>query len=253
MLIKLVPDKTNIPFTRWRWHGVILSTLLNIASVICVFTIGMNFGVDFRGGVTIEAASDRPIDITNVRDSITELNLGAAKVQAIKDLDGGKHGIVVYVQQPEKSKAAPGENVTAADASQQQQAAKVQAALKSLLGDDIEFRRIDVVGPTVSGELIQAGFLAVVFAIIMMVVYIWVRFEWQFGVAAVLSLVHDVLLTVGMLSLLQVPFDVSLIAALLTIVGYSVNDTVVVFDRIRENLRKYKKMAFGELVDLTIN
>lgn len=251
MLLKLVPDKTNIPFTRWRWHGVVLSTLLNIASVFCVFTIGMNFGVDFRGGVTIEAASPQPIDISKVRESITALNVGAAKVQAINDLDGGKHGVVVSVQQEEK-KTAQGAG-GAADASQQRQAAQVQDALKKVLGSDVEFRRIDVVGPTVSGELIQAGIWAVVAAVGMMVAYIWMRFEWQFGVAAVLSLVHDVLLTIGVLSILQVPFDVSLIAALLTIIGYSVNDTVVVFDRIRENLRKYKKMAFQELVDLSIN
>ena len=252
MLLKLVPENTKFNFTRWRWHGVIISMMLNIASLAALFTIGLNFGVDFRGGVTIEATSAKPIDIGAVRDRVNALNLGASNVQELKNLSGGRYGVAVYVQ-AEQTKSAGGEASTPSAAAQQESVSKVQGALRQAIGADAKFERVDFVGATVSGELIQAGIWAVVAAVAMMVIYIWWRFEWQFGVAAVLSLVHDVLLTIGVLVLFQVPFDVSLIAALLTIVGYSVNDTVVVFDRIRENLRKYKKMPFQELVDLSIN
>ena len=249
MLLKLVPDHTKIPFTKWRWHGVILSTALNIAAIIAMLTIGFNFGVDFKGGVTIEVASDRPIDIGAVRSGVSSLDLGAVKVQSINDLTGGKNGVVVYVERD----AAEAEAGVDQDKAQQVVAGEIQAKLKEVIGADISFRRTDVVGATVSGELVKKGIAAVIGAIVLIVVYIWFRYEWQFGIGAIVATIHDTIMTLGMLSVLQVPFDVSMIAAILTVVGYSVNDTVVVFDRMRENLRKYKKMAFGELIDLSIN
>ena len=250
MLLKIVPENTKFPFTKYRWHGVILSTLLNIAAIISMATIGFNFGVDFKGGVTIEVSSPKEIDIGAVRSGITDLGLGAVKVQAINDISGDENGVIVYVERD----AAAEKTVSAnQDQAQQLVSGEIQTKLKEILGDDITFRRTDVVGATVSGELIKKGIYAVIGAIILIIVYIWFRYRWQFGIGAVVATIHDTIMTLGMLSVLQVPFDIPMIAAILTVVGYSVNDTVVVFDRMRENLRKYKKMPFGELIDLSIN
>ena len=251
MLLKLVPENTKIPFTKWRWHGVVLSTFLNLAAIASMVFIGFNFGVDFKGGVTVEVASPRPIDITAVRKGVNDLGLGDVKVQSINDVSGSNSGLVVYVARD----AAKLEKTGAAneDKAQQEAAGQIQTELKKLLGDDITFRRTDVVGATVSGELIKKGIYAVTGAIFIIILYVWFRYRWQFGLGAIVATVHDTIMTLGMLSLLQVPFDISMIAAVLTVVGYSVNDTVVVFDRMRENLRKYKQMAFGEIINLSIN
>lgn len=250
MLLKIIPENTRFPFTKFRWHGVILSTLLNIAAIVSMATIGFNFGVDFKGGVTIEIASPNEIDIGKVRSAVTQLGVGAVKVQAIDDVSGGQNGVIVYVERDAKAEQAAGGD---ADEAQQLVSTEIQAKLKEVLGEDISFRRTDVVGATVSGELIKKGIYAVVGAIVLIILYIWFRYRWQFGIGAVIATIHDTIMTLGMLSVLQVPFDIPMIAAILTVVGYSVNDTVVVFDRMRENLRKYKKMPFGELIDLSIN
>lgn len=250
MLLKLVPENTKIPFTKWRWHGVVMSTLLNLAAIVSMLTIGFNFGVDFKGGVTIEVASANPIDITAVRSGVSSLGLGAVKVQAINDVSGGQNGVIVYVERDAAAETATGADQ---DAAQQVVSGEIQGKLKEILGADITFRRTDVVGATVSGELIKKGVYAVIGSIGLIILYIWFRYRWQFGIGAVVATVHDTIMTLGMLSVLQVPFDIPMIAAILTIVGYSVNDTVVVFDRMRENLRKFKKMPFGELIDLSIN
>ena len=250
MLLKIVPENTKFPFTKFRWHGVVISTLLNLAAIASMMTIGFNFGVDFKGGVTIEVASPNPIDITAVRSGVGALGLGAVKVQAINDVSGGQSGVIVYVERD-----AEAEKTTGGDQDQAQQlvSGEIQAKLKEILGADIAFRRTDVVGATVSGELIKKGVFAVLGSIILIILYVWFRYRWQFGVGAIVATVHDTIMTLGMLSVLQVPFDIPMIAAILTVVGYSVNDTVVVFDRMRENLRKFKKMPFGELIDLSIN
>jgi len=250
MLLKIIPENTRFPFTKFRWHGVILSTLLNIAAIVSMATIGFNFGVDFKGGVTIEIASPNEIDIGKVRSAVTQLGVGAVKVQAIDDVSGGQNGVIVYVERDAKAEQAAGGD---ADEAQQLVSTEIQAKLKEVLGEDISFRRTDVVGATVSGELIKKGIYAVVGAIVLIILYIWFRYRWQFGIGAVIATIHDTIMTLSMLSVLQVPFDIPMIAAILTVVGYSVNDTVVVFDRMRENLRKYKKMPFGELIDLSIN
>lgn len=250
MLLKIIPENTKFPFTKYRWHGVIISTLLNIAAIASMIFIGFNFGVDFKGGVTIEVASPNPIDITAVRSGVTDLGLGAVKVQAINDASGDANGVIVYVERDAEAETKAGADQ---DEAQQVVSAEIQTKLKEILGEDITFRRTDVVGATVSGELIKKGVMAVVGSIFLIVIYVWFRYRWQFGVGAIVATIHDTIMTLGMLSVLQVPFDIPMIAAILTIVGYSVNDTVVVFDRMRENLRKFKKMAFGELIDLSIN
>ena len=248
MLLKLIPSDTKIPFTRWRAIAFAFSAIMVVASLTAVAMLGFNFGVDFRGGITIEVASDQPIDLGEVRSTVTGLGLGNTKVQEVQDFSGSEKGVVVFLQQQQADGAEVDSEVAQQDASD-----KVQAALKGLLGDNIEFRKIEVVGPTVSAELVRSGALAVALSIAMMLAYISVRFEWQFGVGAIVALVHDVSITLGMFAVTRLEFNLPIIAAILTIVGYSINDTVVVYDRIRENLRKYKKKDLAELIDLSIN
>lgn len=267
MYLKLVPDETAIRFIRMRFGALAVSAFLIVGSIISLFTLGLNFGVDFRGGVTIEVVDSEPIDIAAVRNAVMALNLGDVQVQEIQDFADTEPAIVVTVEQQEAPVAAqdePGEAAPAApdeeqaegavlEAAQQEASVLVQNALRDLLGDDIEFRKIDVVGPTVSGELIQKGAMAVVFAIGAMLLYIWFRFEWQFSLGAIVALVHDVIITMGMFAVTRLEFNLAIIAAILTIVGYSMNDTVVVYDRVRENLRKYKQKPLQDLLDLSIN
>ncbi len=247
MLLKLIPDKTNLPFSSWRYVAVGVSFLLAVASIISVSTIGLNFGVDFKGGVTIEIASPKPIDLGQIRSGVGGLGLGEVNVTEIEDVAGAGKGVLITVAQQTPRE---GEDF---DAAQQRAASEVRAFVTTTLGPDTEFRRTEVVGATVSGELVEKGVLAVGVAVLLMVLYIWIRYEWQFAVGSIVALFHDLAITMGFLSITQLDFNVSTIAALLTVVGYSMNDTVVVFDRIRENLRKYKKMPLQELIDLTIN
>ncbi len=243
-LLKLIPDETKIPFTKWRWHALVLTLAAFIASVFAIFVApGLNFGVDFRGGITIEAEDTTPIDLSEVRQAVASLNLGGAKVQEF----GSPTQIVVALE------ATSLEGEANVDVSQQKVAALVQDAIRKSLGDDVSFKRVEVVGPTVSGELTQRGILAVVAATAMMLGYIWFRYQLQWGAGAVLGVIHDTVITVGLVALFQFSFDLNVIAAILTVIGYSVNDTVVVYDRIRENLRKYKKMPLAELIDLSLN
>ncbi|MEM9704513.1 MAG: protein translocase subunit SecF [Pseudomonadota bacterium] len=253
MLIKLVPENTEIPFTRQRFVAAALSVVLIIGSIFAVVTAGLNFGVDFRGGVTVEVADDDPINLDAVRNAVGALNLGDFRVQEIQDVAGAEKGVVVFLEQQLVDPEASEDVKKAAEQAQQTAAQSVQNALRSLLGEDIRFRRIDVVGPAVSGELIERGVLAVVLAIGMMLIYIWFRFEWQFSIGAILALVHDVIITLGVFAVTRLEFSLAIIAAILTIVGYSMNDTVVVYDRVRENLRKYKKRPLAEVLDLSIN
>ncbi|MEM8935978.1 MAG: protein translocase subunit SecF [Pseudomonadota bacterium] len=260
MYLKLVPDNTDIQFIRMRMAALALSLAMLVGSVVALVTIGLNFGVDFRGGVTIEIADDEPIDIGDVRTTVSALGLGDVKVTTIQDFAGGDEAVMVFIEQQE---AAPAEDLddpaSVEDAerrnelAQQEASLAVQEALRGLLGQDLEFRKIDVIGPTVSGELIQKGAIAVALAIGMMLIYIWFRFEWQFSVGAITALVHDVVITLGMFAVTGLEFKLEIIAALLTIVGYSMNDTVVVYDRVRENLRKFKKRPLPEVLNLSIN
>ena len=257
MYLKLIPDNTNIPFVKMRFAAFALSGALIVASIAVVLTLGLNFGIDFKGGVTVEVADVEPIDIGAVRSSVSALGLGNVKVQAIQDFAGTDEAVVVFVEQQDVSTdeeaGAPKGEAEARENAQQQAAAQVQDALRTLLGDEIEFRKIEVVGPTVSGELIQKGAMAVALAIGMMLIYIWFRFEWQFSLGAIVALVHDVIITLGLFAFTRLEFNLSIIAAILTIVGYSMNDTVVVYDRVRENLRKFKKKPLAVVLDLSIN
>lgn len=250
MLLKLIPDNTHIGFTRMRFAAMVFSAILVVGSLLALFTIGLNFGVDFKGGVTIEVADDEPIDIGEVRTVVSDLGLGSVDVQEIQDFSTSDEAVLIRIAQQE---ADDSEDETAGETAQQAASLAVQDALRELLGDGVDFRKVDVVGPTVSGELVQKGALAVALAISMMLIYIWLRFEWQFSLGAIVALIHDVIITLGMFSVTQLEFNLAIIAAILTIVGYSMNDTVVVYDRVRENLRKFKQKPLAELLDLSIN
>ena len=234
--LKLVPAETKIDFIRLHIASFIVSASLVIASLGLFFTQGLNFGIDFKGGTLIEIGTNGPADIADLRDIIGSLDLGEVQIQEF----GSPEDVLIRVG--EKADATDNaENLSAVD------------QIRNALPQDVTFRRVEVVGPQISGELVRAGFLAVTVAIGLMLFYIWLRFEWQFSVGAVLALIHDIILTIGVFCLIQLEFNLSIIAAILTIVGYSMNDTVVVYDRVRENLRRFKKMSLSELANLSIN
>ncbi len=254
MHFKLIPDNTKIAFTRMRMAAAVFSAALIVGSIFSLYAFGLNFGIDFRGGVTIEVADSEPIDLGEVRAAVSGLGLGNVNVQNIRDFAGSEEAVVVFIEQQTVEDLPEGvDQATANEEAQQEARGQVLSALRELLGDDMEVRKIDVVGPTVSGELIRKGAIAVALAIAMMLLYIWFRFEWQFSLGAIIALIHDVVITMGMFAVTQLKFELAIIAAILTIVGYSMNDTVVVYDRVRENLRKYKQKPLADLLDLSIN
>lgn len=234
--LKLVPAETKVNFIRLHIASFIVSISLVIASLGLFFTQGLNFGIDFKGGTLIEIGTNGPADIAGLRNVIGNLDLGEVQIQEF----GSPEDVLIRVG--EKANATDNaENLSAVD------------QIRNALPQDVTFRRVEVVGPQISGELVRAGFLAVTVAIGLMLFYIWLRFEWQFSVGAVLALIHDIILTIGVFCLIQLEFNLSIIAAILTIVGYSMNDTVVVYDRVRENLRRFKKLPLSELANLSIN
>ncbi len=236
-LLRMVPDVTNIPFLNWRRPFAIASAAAIVASAILVAVLGLNFGIDFRGGTMVQIQTQQAADLGQIRGVVTGMNLGDVAVQSY----GDANDVLIRVEE----QAASGEDQTAV-------AERIsQTLIAAIPGTEVQ--RVEVVGPKVSGELLQAGVLAVVLAIAAISFYIWLRFEWQFGVGAVLSLIHDVALTMGVFAIFGIEFNLSIVAAILTIVGYSLNDTVVVYDRVRENLRKYKKMPLIELLNLSVN
>lgn len=233
--LDIIPEETKLKFMRYRRFSFPASAIAIIASIVLFFTASLNFGIDFKGGTLVELQSKSEVaDISDVRARLGELNLGDVQVQEF----GSPREILVRV-----------ESQGTGDSAEQ----SVEALIRNELLGEYEFRRVEVVGPTVSGELAQTGTIAVIAALLAIMVYIWVRFEWQFAVGAVVATLHDVLITIGMFAILRIEFSLASIAAILTIVGYSLNDTVVVYDRIREKLRKYKKMPIPELLDLAIN
>ena len=234
--LKLVPVNTSIGFIRHRTVAMALSSFLVIASIFVFLANGLNFGIDFRGGTLIEASSESAVDLAALRGRLGALNLGEVQIQEF----GKKTDVLIRIAEKEGATDASS-NLSAVE--------RVRAELSS----DFDVRRVEIVGPQVSAELIQTGIMAVLAAIASMLIYIWFRFEWQFSVGAVLALVHDVALTIGLFALLQLDVNLSILAAILTIVGYSMNDTVVVYDRVRENLRKYKKMDLAGLLNIAIN
>ena len=229
------PHDLRLPFMRYKGLCFGLSVLFMALSLGLYFTRGLNYGVDFKGGSLIEVQSKNgPADLASIRSNLNSLGVGAVQIQSF----GADTDVLIRVEQQ------PG-----GDAEQQVAMKKVV----DTLGDGFTQRRIEVVGPAVSSELRRTGIIAVLASILAIIVYVWFRFEWQFALGAVVALFHDVLVTVGLFSLLQLDFDLSIVAALLTILGYSVNDTVVVSDRIRENLRKFKRMDLNELLNVSIN
>ncbi len=236
--IKYIPDQTHLKVMKWRRPFLIGSVVAIVGAFALVPTVGLNYGIDFQGGSLVELRTPGPADIGQIRTIANGLGHGDVQVQGF----GAENDVLLRVPAPAN---ASGDDQNAA-------AEAVAAGLEQAI-PGTEVRRIEVVGPSVSAELLQSGVLAVVLSVAAILVYIWLRFEWQFGIAAVASLVHDVALTIGIFSILQIEFNLSIIAALLTIIGYSLNDTVVVFDRVRENLRKFKAMELADLIDLSIN
>lgn len=235
-LISFIPEDTRIPFMGARLFTFPISMVLVALSLALVGIVGLNYGIDFIGGTVIEARSKTgPADLAKIRTELSDLQIGEVQVQTI----GQAEDVLIRVGQLEGG-----------DLAQQASVDKIKAALGTAA---YEYRKVETVGPRVSADLRRDGIIAVVVSLALVLVYLWFRFEWQFAVGAVLTTIHDVVLTLGLLSATRISFDLSAIAAILTIVGYSLNDTVVVYDRIRENLRKYKKMALPELIDLSIN
>ena len=232
--ISLIPADTHIPFIAWRRVFFLFSLALVLASVALFAIRGLNYGVDFAGGILIEIRTDGPPDIAEMRRQLGGLGLGEVSLQEL----GEAHDVLIRFPIQEGGEEA------------QQQAIE---AVRAALGQNVDYRRIELVGPMVSQELFRDGVYALTGAFLAMLVYIWFRFEWQFGLIAVAALVHDVISTIGLFAFLQLEFNLTSVAAILTIVGYSINDTVVVFDRVRENLRKYKTMPLPKLFDLSIN
>ena len=233
--IKIVKLDTSINFLSKIKLFVSLSLIFIIASIFLLFSRGLNFGIDFNGGTLIEVQKiSGNADVSEMRVRLGQLDLGNIQLQEF----GKKTDLLIRVEQLSDEEGA-------------QQA--IIAKISEVVGVDYEIRRIEVVGPKVSAELIKKGIIAVISAVISVLIYIWFRFEWQFGIGAICALVHDIIITIGVFSLLQLEFNLSIIAALLTIVGYSLNDTVVIYDRIREELRKYKKMPIMELINQALN
>jgi preprotein translocase subunit SecF len=233
--LRIVPDNTHFDFTQFRRISFPISAILSIVAITLFFTHGLNFGIDFKGGTLLEVrAKSGTADLASMRQSLNALGLGEVQLQQF----GGPEEVLIRVaEQPGGDKA------------QQEAVSKVRGAL----GDSVDYRRVEVVGPRVSGELLAGGVAGLGLAIVAILIYLWFRFEWQFALGAMIANVHDIVLTIGFMSISQVDFDLTSIAALLTILGYSLNDTVVIYDRIREMLRRYKKMPMPQLLNESIN
>jgi preprotein translocase subunit SecF len=234
-LLRIVPDDTKFDFIRFRRISFPLSAILSIVAIVAYFSIGLNFGIDFIGGTLVEIQNKSgPADLGRMRTSLNALGLGDIQLQQF----GAPSDVLIRIPQQAGGEVA-----------QQQAVAKV----RSTLGTDVDYRRVEVVGARISGELLSYSTIGLVLAIVGIMIYLWFRFEWQFALGAMIANVHDLVLTVGFLSLMGVDFDLSSIAALLTILGYSLNDTVVIYDRIREMLRRYKRMPMHQLLNIAVN
>ena len=235
--LRLIPDTTDIPFLSWRKILFAFSGTLAVLSVVLLFAKGLNFGIDFEGGILIEVGTERPADIGGMRAVLGDLGLGEVSLQEF----GSDTEVLIRIERQ------------ASDAEDQLAITAVREVLDAKFAGEITYRRTERVGAKVGAELIQAGIIAMVLAIALMLVYIWFRFELPFAIGAIVALMHDVLLTLGMFALFGLEFNLAIVAAILLIVGYSMNDTVVVYDRVRENLRKYKKMPLVELLNVSVN
>ena len=243
-LIKVLPQKTNFHFVKYARYAAVLSVVLCVASIVACFYPGLNMGIDFRGGASLEVSkpAGQTIDLEAVRGAVSNLELGDVGVQGIArrdtNVEDGSTAVLRF-QIPEGR-------------DQTQVVNQVESAITQAVGE-VGYSGVSVVGSKVSGELFTSGLLALASAIALMFAYIWFRFEPQFGFGAVAGLLHDVILTFGLIVLMRLEFSLNMVAAILTVIGYSMNDTVVVFDRLRENLRKYKTMPLRDVIDLSLN
>ena len=236
-MLRLIPDNTSIKFVRLKLMAFVASLVLALISIIAVIFIGLNLGIDFRGGILIEVRTEN-IDISDLRLEVSNLGIGEVSIQEF----GSSTDFLIRVERQQGT-----------DKAQQVAVEKIKNKLNNAFSNKIEYRRLEFVGPTVSKDLVQKGILAIFFAVIAMLAYIWFRFELPFAMGAVIALIHDVVLTLGVFSIVGLEFNLATVAAILLIIGYSMNDTVVVYDRVRENLRKFKKMNFEELIDKSVN
>ena len=234
-LLRIVPDDTKFDFMRFRRISFPVSALLSIVAIYLFFHPGLNLGIDFRGGTLMEIQQKSgTADLAKMRATLSALNLGEIQLQSF----GGPADVLIRVAQQ------PG-------GEQAQQAAVDK--IRKALGDEVDYRRVEVVGPRVSSELLSYGTVGIISAIGAILIYLWFRFEWQFALGAMIANVHDLVLTLGFMAVMQIDFDLTSIAALLTILGYSLNDTIVIYDRIREMLRRYKRMTMADLLNVSVN
>ncbi|MBH66728.1 MAG: protein translocase subunit SecF [Rhodospirillaceae bacterium] len=232
--IRLVPAGTKIQFVQRRRLAFIFSSLLLLLSIFSLIVSGLNFGIDFKGGILMEIRSTNDINIPKIRDKLSDLGLGEINIQEF----GVSTDALIRIQRQQGA--------------EKQQLLAIEK-VKNSLGEAFEYRRTEFVGPTVGAELKEAGAIAICLALLSILIYIWLRFEWQFGLGAIFALTHDIVSTIGLFALLQYEFNLATVAAILTIAGYSINDTVVVYDRVRENLRKYRQLELIAVFNMSIN
>lgn len=228
--------KTHIDFIGTRWFGFGISIAFSLISFFVLATHGLNWGIDFTGGVLIELRTEQPADLGKMRDTLNGKGLGEVSLQNF----GDANNVMIRIQAQENTE----QNVVVQ---------KVKDLLAPVVAGKIDYRNIEFVGPTVGHELVRSGVLATVFACLAIMAYVWFRFEWQFGIGTLLALVHDTIMVIGFYALSRFDFGLNAVAAVLTIIGYSMNDSVVIYDRIRENMRKFKKMPFNELLNQSMN
>jgi preprotein translocase SecF subunit len=235
---RLVPDNTKIPFFRYRWIAFGWSLFVLLATILLVATSGLNLGIDFRGGVLLEVRTPGPADLASMRSTLGELDLGEISLQTA----GTDDQVMIRAKAPEGDEQA-----------QRQAVERIKGALDQTLGSGLTYQRAEFVGPRVSQELLMNSVWAVLISLLGVLIYLWFRFEWQYGIGAIAALIHDVSAAIGIYAITGIEFNLTSVAAVLTIVGYSLNDTVVIYDRVRENLRRYKAMPLEQLLDRSIN
>ena len=231
-ILRIIKSATNINFMRIKKLTLFVSTILFLLSLSLIFIKGLNLGIDFTGGSLIEVRFKENIDLNNLRTKMNKLDLGEIQLQTI-----GNENDIIFKVQDNKNK----------------QIETVQIIKESLSDQSVEYRRTEFVGPKIGSELVNAGIIAVIFSLIGILIYIWIRFQWNFALGAIIALIHDVILTLGFFSVLQLEFNLATVAAVLTIAGYSINDTVVIYDRVRDSMRKYKQITLDEVINISLN
>ncbi len=229
-----IPLRTKYDFMRFRNYTIIASGIVCLIALILYVAVGLNYGVDFRGGIMVEIRAPQAIEMSTLRSTLNRLNLGEVEIQQF----GQPTDAIIRVESQEGDERAQ---------------LRAVETIRNTLGPQGDYRRVEFVGPKVGAELVRYGIIATFLTILGIAIYVWFRFDWQFGVAAIVSILHDVMATIGLFAVTGMAFDLTSLAAVLTIAGYSINDTVVIFDRVRENLRKYKQMGLIELINLSVN